>query len=276
MKITKTVAELQELLAKEQNIAFVPTMGALHEGHISLVTQARKTGGTVVVSVFVNPTQFNDPNDLEKYPRNLDADAQLLQSAGADIMFAPSVDQIYPEDMQVEACEGQWEELSKVMEGALRPGHFQGVVQVVSRLFDIVKPQYAFFGEKDFQQLAIIRSMIKGQTRDIQIIGCPIIRATDGLALSSRNALLSIDERAVASAIYAQITSLKTRIENELNIEIEKLVNESVENLKNIKYLCPEYIEVVDPDTLQPTSNRIRFRICTAVKCGSVRLIDNI
>lgn len=276
MKITKTVAELKELLAEQQDIALVPTMGALHQGHISLVEQARKIGKTVVVSVFVNPTQFNDPSDLEKYPRDLDADARLLQSAGADIMFAPSVDQIYPKDVQVVALEGRWEELATVMEGALRPGHFQGVVQVVGRLFDIVEPRYAFFGEKDFQQLAIIRSMVASEGRKIQIIGCPIVRAEDGLALSSRNALLSKDERSTAPAIYAEINALKARINNELDIEIEKLLNESIENLKNIKYLCPEYIEVVDPDTLQPTSDRTRFRICTAVKCGAVRLIDNI
>lgn len=276
MKIIKTVAQLQDELKGASDIALVPTMGALHAGHVSLVERARNIAQTVVVSVFVNPTQFNDPNDLEKYPRNLDADAAMLDAARADILFAPSVQEMYPQDMEVKALSGQWEQVARVMEGALRPGHFQGVVQVVGRLFDIVKPQKALFGEKDFQQLAVICAMVRDERRPIEIVGCPIVRAQDGLALSSRNALLSADERAVAPIIYSVLCDLKAKIKSDLSQSIEKLSQDAIANMKNNRYLCPEYIEVVDELTLLPTASRDHFRICTAVRCGSTRLIDNI
>ncbi|MEF9950440.1 MAG: pantoate--beta-alanine ligase, partial [Mucinivorans sp.] len=160
MQITKTVSELRAAVNGKTGIAFVPTMGALHQGHVSLVKKARSTGQTVVVSVFVNPTQFNDQNDLAKYPRTETADAELLAAAGADILFMPSVEEVYPKGAPL-AKGGKWEELAQVMEGARRPGHFGGVVQVVSRLLELVEPRWAMFGEKDFQQLAIIRSMVE-------------------------------------------------------------------------------------------------------------------
>ncbi|MEG0162468.1 MAG: pantoate--beta-alanine ligase [Mucinivorans sp.] len=237
MQITKTVAELNQALDEKTDIAFVPTMGALHNGHVSLVKKARSIGRTVVVSVFVNPTQFNDQTDLVKYPRTLEADAELLSAAGADILFAPSVDEVYPHDA-AQAQGGEWEYLAQVMEGARRPGHFSGVVQVVSRLFDLVKPRWAMFGEKDFQQLAIIRSMVAERSMEVEIVGCPIVRGADGLALSSRNALMNEGERTAAPLIYKELSALKAKIESTPSAEIEKLIEESIENLKNNKYLC--------------------------------------
>lgn len=278
MEITKTVEELQSALKGKADIVFVPTMGALHEGHISLVRKARTEGSIVVVSVFVNPTQFNDPTDLAKYPRTLEADAAMLAQAGADILFAPSVEQIYPKGAKssTNVERPAYMALAEVMEGALRPGHFEGVVQVVGRLFDLVNPQKAIFGEKDFQQLAILRAMTAHQARPIKIIGHPIVRDADGLALSSRNALLGADERAAAPLIYKELCDLKAKIDKDQGSTIENLSKQAIANLENNRYLCPEYIEVVDPQTLRPTVDRRNFRICTAVRCGSVRLIDNI
>ncbi len=187
MRSFTTVEGLQQALANSSDIGFVPTMGALHAGHLSLVEQARKNHPTVVVSVFVNPTQFNDPNDLKCYPRTLDADLALLEEAGVDYVFAPSVEEIYPTTDPRTFDFGQ---LDKVMEGATRPGHFNGVAQVVSRLFEIVKPRKAYFGEKDFQQIAVVREMVRQLGMPVEIVACPIVRDTDGLALSSRNTLL--------------------------------------------------------------------------------------
>lgn len=276
MRQTTTVGELREVLRGAKNIAFVPTMGALHDGHLALVARARELGKTVVVSVFVNPTQFNDKGDLAKYPRTLAADAALLAAAGVDVLFAPSVDEIYPDGVDVAPDMQPYASLIGVMEGAQRPGHFEGVVQVVGRLFDLVQPDKAIFGEKDFQQLAIIRAMVSQQGRAVEIIGHPIVRGADGLALSSRNALLGADERAAAPLIYKELCALKAEIEKNKALSIAKLLENAVENLKNNRYLCPEYIECVDPKTLQSTSDRLNFRLCAAVRCGSIRLIDNI
>lgn len=276
MRQTTTVGELREALRGAKNIVFVPTMGALHDGHLALVARARELGQTVVVSVFVNPTQFNDKGDLAKYPRTLAADAALLAAAGVDVLFAPSVDEIYPDGVDVAPDMQPYASLIGVMEGAQRPGHFEGVVQVVGRLFDLVQPDKAIFGEKDFQQLAIIRAMVSQQGRAVEIIGHPIVRGADGLALSSRNALLGADERAAAPLIYKELCALKAEIEKNKALSIEKLLENAVENLKNNRYLCPEYIECVDPKTLQSTSDRLNFRLCAAVRCGSIRLIDNI
>lgn len=276
MRQTTTVGELREVLRGAKNIAFVPTMGALHDGHLALVARARELGQTVVVSVFVNPTQFNDKGDLAKYPRTLAADAALLAAAGVDVLFAPSVDEIYPDGVDVAPDMQPYASLIGVMEGAQRPGHFEGVVQVVGRLFDLVQPDKAIFGEKDFQQLAIIRAMVSQQGRAVEIIGHPIVRGADGLALSSRNALLGADERAAAPLIYKELCALKAEIEKNKALSIAKLLENAVENLKNNRYLCPEYIECVDSKTLQSTSDRLNFRLCAAVRCGSIRLIDNI
>ena len=204
MKVFESVKELRAELdkAEQSGIGFVPTMGALHAGHRSLVERARRENGTVVVSVFVNPTQFNDKNDLKHYPRTPEADARLLEEAGADFVLMPSVEEIYP---QPDSRQFDFGLIDKVMEGATRPGHFNGVAQVVSRLFDIVRPARAYFGEKDFQQIAVIKSMVAQLALPIEIVECAIIRGEDGLALSSRNTLLDAAHRAAAPHIYATL-----------------------------------------------------------------------
>lgn len=271
MKRVKTVDQLLQALENvSSTVGFVPTMGALHSGHISLVKQAKAECGTVVVSIFVNPTQFNDPKDLEKYPRTVDADVQLLEKAGCDVVFTPSVEQIYPNNYDCPKFDLQGLDLP--MEGASRPGHFAGVVQVVNRLFEIVEPEKAYFGEKDFQQLAIIRQMEQQRGDEIVIVGCPIVRGDDGLALSSRNSLLNTKARCAAPVIYKAIekASRLTGSTKEI-IEKTKALIEQNEMLKVV------YIEIVDKKTLQKvdvvTNN---CQLCTAVMCDTVRLIDNI
>lgn len=277
MKIFNSVDELQAVLGSHKNIGFVPTMGALHEGHLSLVKRALDMCEVVVVSVFVNPTQFNDATDLERYPRNLSADAALLESAGTTYLFAPSVEEVYPagnatpyritsEDLLF---------LTTVMEGASRPGHFDGVVQVVGRLFDIVKPQKAFFGEKDFQQLTIIRAMVALQKRGIEIVGCPIVRAASGLARSSRNELLSEPQKVAAANIFKILTRLRIELQVDPK-EVAAKIEKAILDIDKIEYLCTEYVEVVEVATLAKWSEVGPFRICATVRCGNVRLIDNV
>ena len=202
MNIIHTVAELRAQVAcakaAGKQVGLVPTMGALHEGHASLIRRSVEECGCTVVSVFVNPTQFNDPNDLKNYPRTLEADCALIEALGADIVFAPTAEEMYPTpDTRVFS----YPPIDAVMEGARRPGHFNGVCQVVSKLFDMVQPDRAYFGEKDFQQIAVVRAMMKDQGFDFELVSCPIVRDERGLALSSRNALLSADERLMATAI---------------------------------------------------------------------------
>ena len=211
MKIATTVSELRAALEAmgEGAVGFVPTMGALHEGHISLVERARKECPKCVVSVFVNPTQFNDKNDLKHYPRTPEADAAMLEAAGVDVVFMPSVEEVYPEPDTRQFDFGQ---IDKVMEGATRPGHFNGVAQVVSRLFDLVKPDKAYFGEKDFQQIAVIKAMVEQLGLKVEIVECPIVRGEDGLALSSRNALLDKEHRAAAPHIYEVLHAATTKV----------------------------------------------------------------
>lgn len=276
MIIAKTLEEFNaayNALPNREDIGFVPTMGALHNGHISLVERAASTCRHTVVSIFVNPTQFNNPNDLATYPRTLEADCALLEKQGADIVFAPRVEDIYPlPDKRVFDLDG----LDSYGEGPRRPGHFNGVVQVVTRLFDIVKPAKAFFGEKDFQQLAILRHMAAKLGYGIEIIGCPIVRDTDGLARSSRNMLLSPAQRAAAPHIYATISKapelMKTYTPREV---IEQLAKEIDSN----KELETEYIELVDSTTLKPVKgwgDAEHIRLWCAVYARPVRLIDNI
>ena len=213
MKVVNTVAELNAALAplKREGVGFVPTMGALHAGHRSLVERARRENDTVVVSVFVNPTQFNDKNDLKNYPRTPEADCAILEAAGADIVFMPTVEVIYPEPDTRQFDFGM---VDKVMEGATRPGHFNGVAQVVSRLFALVNPARAYFGEKDFQQIAVIKAMVEQLAIDIEIVECAIVRGEDGLALSSRNELLTPEHRAAAPHIYATISQCASKMES--------------------------------------------------------------
>ncbi|MBE6209137.1 MAG: pantoate--beta-alanine ligase [Rikenellaceae bacterium] len=277
MKVVKTVAELRRELEtiSPEGLGFVPTMGALHEGHLSLVERARKENQTVVVSVFVNPTQFNDPNDLRNYPRTPEADAAMLETAGVDIVFMPSVEEMYPTpDTRV----FDFGTIDKVMEGATRPGHFNGVAQVVSRLFDMVRPARAYFGEKDFQQIAVIKAMVRQLGIRIEIVPCPIVRGEDGLALSSRNTLLTPEYRAAAPQIYAALKAGVEAVDTKTPAEVVTIIKNGIEQSGLLRAI---YVEIVDGDTLQSVhdwsaSEGGHIQCCVAVQAGDVRLIDNI
>lgn len=277
MKVIQTVEELRYILgtlrAEGKTIGFVPTMGALHEGHASLVRRAVDENDVAVVSVFVNPTQFNDQNDLIKYPRTLKADCELLAKEGVDIVFAPSVEEMYPEP---DTRRFDYAPLDTVMEGKFRPGHFNGVCQVVSKLFAMVEPHKAYFGEKDFQQLAIIREMTKRLHLPVCIVGCPIVRESDGLALSSRNARLSDKEReqalAISQTLFASLEYAQTHTVDETQAFVEK-------SIADAEGLELEYFELVDGCSLQKISSweETNYAVgCITVFCGEVRLIDNI
>jgi pantoate--beta-alanine ligase len=275
MKTFSKVSDLKKELATldSAGIGFVPTMGALHAGHRSLVEKARRECKTVVVSVFVNPTQFNDKNDLRNYPRTPEADAAILEAAGADYVLMPSVEEIYPEPDTREFDFGQ---VDKVMEGATRPGHFNGVAQVVSRLFSIVEPKKAYFGEKDFQQIAVIKAMVEQLGLDVEIVECPIIRDVDGLALSSRNTLLTAEYRAAAPHIYEVISQCAAKSKELTPAELTKWVVEQVEADGLLKVI---YFQAVDATSLQQVTSweeSPRIQGCIAVQAGEIRLIDNI
>lgn len=277
MKVIHTIEDLQaglsELKAQGKKVGLVPTMGALHAGHASLVKRSVNENEVTVVSVFVNPTQFNDKNDLVKYPRTLEADCKLLENCGATFVFAPSAEEMYPEpDMR----QFSYAPLDTVMEGAFRPGHFNGVCQIVSKLFDTVKPHRAYFGEKDFQQLAIIREMVRQMKFDLEIVGCPIVREEDGLALSSRNARLSSDERENALNISRTLFKSRTFAATHSVSETQKMVEDAIAAAPGLRL---EYFEIVDGDTLQKIGdwNETSYAVgCITVFCGEVRLIDNI
>ena len=275
MKSYSTVSELREALLphRDKTIGFVPTMGALHQGHISLVERARKECDTVVVSVFVNPTQFNDKTDLKNYPRTPEADAAMLEAAGVDYVLFPSVEEIYPEpDTRV----FDFGLVDKVMEGATRPGHFNGVAQVVSRLFAIVEPDKAYFGEKDFQQIAVIRAMMAQLGLTLEVVDCPIIRDTDGLALSSRNTLLTPEHRAAAPHIYEVLSAAATKLGQMTPQQLTEWVVAEVESNPLLKVI---YFQAVDSLSLQQVENwdaSDRIQGCIAVQAGQIRLIDNI
>ncbi len=277
MKVVKTVAELRSELAQTapEGLGFVPTMGALHEGHLSLVERARRESQTVVVSVFVNPTQFNDPNDLRNYPRTPEADIRLLEAAGVDVVFMPSVEEMYPTpDTRV----FDFGTIDKVMEGATRPGHFNGVAQVVSRLFDMVRPARAYFGEKDFQQIAVIKAMVRQLALSVEIVPCPIVRGEDGLALSSRNTLLTPEYRQAAPQIYAALKAGVEAVDNKTPQQVVNIVTEEIERGGLLRVI---YVQIVDGLTLQPVESWSvpeggAIQCCVAVQAGDVRLIDNI
>lgn len=277
MKIYKTTKGIENALrvlrAESKTIGLVPTMGALHAGHLSLVERCVAENDVCVVSVFVNPTQFNNQTDLEKYPRTLEADAALLAGAKCSILFAPSVKQIYPKpDTRV----FDFGQLDKVMEGVHRPGHFNGVGQVVSRLFDIVKPGKAYFGEKDYQQLAIIRKMVKDYKYPIEIVGCPIVREKDGMALSSRNMRLSKDER--KRAVRISQTLFKS-VEMAATKSLEEVKQWVIDEINKDSILNVEYYDIVNSETMQSVKSwkdADKITGCITVYCGEVRLIDNI
>jgi pantoate--beta-alanine ligase len=276
MFLVETIKELQnkiEALKGEGKVGFVPTMGALHNGHISLVEKAVLETGVVVVSIFVNPTQFNDKSDLEKYPRNLEADLKLLEKTGCNIVFAPDTKEVYP---QTDTRKFDFGPLENVMEGKHRPGHFNGVAQVVSRLFDIVKPDKAYFGLKDFQQLAVINNLVKQLKLPVEIVPCDIVREESGLAMSSRNELLSVDERANASIISETLFKAKELAGVK---SVQELTKWMVDNINKNKYMTVEYVEIVDDIQLQPVKSWDEKKTkvaCVAAFCGKVRLIDNI
>ena len=280
MEIIKTKNKLQELVGKLKNngktIGLVPTMGALHEGHLQLIRRCAKENDVCIVSIFVNPTQFNDKNDLAKYPRTLEADAKLLEKNNCFAIFAPEVDEVYSSEELNSTFEFNFNGLDEVMEGKFRPGHFNGVVQIVGKLFELTTPDKAYFGEKDFQQLAIIRHLVATKSYPIEIIGCPIVREESGLALSSRNALLSESEKQIATNIYK--TLLKS-IDYQNKKSIKETIDWVITTINNIGGLRVEYFEIVDGKTLQSIQNwdDANYIVgCITVFCGTVRLIENI
>lgn len=277
MLVVDTIEQLRSYLAaaraEGKSVGLVPTMGALHEGHASLVARSVAENGVTVVSVFVNPTQFNDKGDLERYPRTLDADCRLLERLGADCVFAPSVEEVYPEP---DTREFDFTPLDKVMEGIYRPGHFNGVAQIVSKLFMYVEPDRAYFGEKDFQQLAIIREMVRQMDFKLTIVGCPIVREDDGLALSSRNALLTESQRRTALAISKTLFASVAYAKQHTLAETKQMVEQAIADTEGLEL---EYYEIVDGNTLQPLTawDDASYVVgCITVYCGKVRLIDNI
>ena len=281
MLIIRTVAELGEYVSNERkngrSIGLVPTMGALHAGHISLVTKAVSENDIVLVSLFVNPTQFNNPTDLATYPRKEEDDFALLREAGASAVFAPSVEEIYPGGVEGrERHEFELGTAATVMEGKYRPGHFQGVAEIVSKLFRMATPTRAYFGEKDFQQIAVIRNMVASEGIDVEIVACPIKRADDGLALSSRNALLTPEQRAIAPKIYR---SLKASLDYAKEHSVQATHDMVVESINAQPELDVEYYEIVDGRTLLPVAEWEESDSvvgCITVYCGKIRLIDNI
>lgn len=280
MKVINKTSDLQAIIEQFKNdgksIGLVPTMGALHKGHLSLVKNSISNNDITVVSIFVNPTQFNNPNDLASYPRTVDKDLELLQTIGCDIVFAPEADDIYSKSETDSRFEFDFEGLDKVMEGKFRPGHFNGVVQIVSKLFDLVCPDRAYFGEKDFQQLAIIRLMTRRYNLPIEIVPCPIVREDSGLALSSRNSLLKDNEKQVASHIYAVLNESRQFVPQTEVEELKQCVIAAIEQKPELKV---EYFDIVDGHTLKSIGkwDECDYVVgCITVFCGNVRLIDNI
>jgi len=277
MQVVKHINELQSVLSSKRkeglSIGFVPTMGALHEGHLSLVEKAGVETDFVVVSIFVNPTQFNDKGDLDRYPRDLQKDVDMLLPTSCKLVFAPEAEEIYPEP---DTRQFNFGALEQVMEGKFRPGHFNGVAQVVSRLFEIVQPDKAFFGQKDFQQLAIINEMVRKLQLSVEVIPCPIIRENDGLAMSSRNILLSAEQR--KNAVHISVTLFEAANKTS-ELSVEELVWWVTNRINENEYLNTEYFEIVDSITLQPVrswNEKVEKVGCIAVHCGKVGLIDNI
>ena len=279
MQIIETVGELLTYVenCKQKGIksGLVPTMGALHEGHLSLVRKSLQDNDITIVSIFVNPTQFNNPEDLASYPRQQENDFKLLAKEGVDIVFAPTVDEIYPEDFNRNR-KFNLGSVSEVMEGKYRPGHFQGVALIVNRLFQLCRPTRAYFGMKDFQQIAVIRQLIKEEGLEIELVACPIVREDNGLALSSRNLLLNNHEREQAASIHSTLEQSR-KIKSERGVaETTRWVTERLNEIPGFKV---EYFEIVDGSTLLPIddwSEAAHPVGCITVYVGKVRLIDNI
>ena len=277
MKVFNFIVDIQRFVEEKRNeglkIGFVPTMGALHEGHLSLINRAKKENDIVICSVFVNPIQFNNLSDLEKYPRTPEKDIEKLEQAGCDAVFMPSAEEMYPEKVSDHYDFG---DLERVMEGACRPGHFNGVAIVVRKLFEIVNPDKAYFGEKDFQQLAIIKKMVQNLNMNLEIVPCPIIRENDGLAMSSRNVRLNETERAIAPKIFA---TLNDAISKKVSMTPAEMKEYTLAKYAEIKEFDVEYVEITDETNLKSLENWNECdhaRIFVALQLGPVRLIDNV
>lgn len=277
MKVYNFIVDIQRFVEEKHNlglkVGFVPTMGALHDGHLSLINRAKKENDIVVSSVFVNPIQFNNPTDLEKYPRTPERDIEKLEQAGCDAVFMPSVEEMYPEKVEEHYDFG---DLERVMEGACRPGHFNGVAVVVRKLFEITNPDRAYFGEKDFQQLAIIKKMVQNLNMNLEIVPCPIIRENDGLAMSSRNVRLNETERAIAPQIFATLNDATTKKDSMSPVEMRQY---ALDKFAAIKEFDVEYVEITDEINLKSIKswNECEHaRIFVALQLGPVRLIDNV
>jgi len=281
MLVFKTVRELQQFLSTvaSNSTGFVPTMGALHQGHLSLIEKSQQQNELTVCSVFVNPTQFNNKEDLLNYPRNISADIQFLACFDCDneekrvVLFLPSENEIYPNKIEKNYDFGN---LSLVMEAQHRPGHFNGVAMVIERFFDIVQPTKAYFGEKDFQQLAVVRNLVKQLNLSVQIIGCPIVREANNLAMSSRNERLTPEQKEQAANIYKFLQHAKQHAKT---LTVEEVKNNFVDSIKNIPTLQLEYFEIADGNTLLSINNWSETNYCVAfvaVFVGNVRLIDNV
>ncbi len=277
MNVYNFIVDIQRFVEEKHNlgleVGFVPTMGALHEGHISLINRAKKENDIVVCSVFVNPIQFNNPADLEKYPRTPEKDIEKLEQAGCDAVFMPTAEEMYPNKVEDHYDFG---DIEHVMEGACRPGHFNGVAIVVRKLFEIVNPNKAYFGEKDFQQLAIIKKMVRDLNMNLEIVPCPIVREIDGLAMSSRNVRLNEAERAIAPKIFATLNDSITKKDAMSPSEMKKY---TLDKYAEIKEFDVEYVEITDEINLKSLENWNECdhaRIFVALQLGPVRLIDNV
>ncbi len=276
MKIFRTRAEvhnyLEQIKLEGKTVGFVPTMGALHEGHLSLIDAARKKTDVVVCSIFVNPTQFNDKKDLENYPRPIEDDIYRLEEANCAVLFLPEVDEMYN---STDPWHIELNNLDNILEGEIRPGHYQGVTQIVKKLFDIVKPDYAFFGQKDFQQFVVISYMVKKLGINVQLIRCPIIREMDGLAMSSRNVYLSSEDRRNALALFKALTKAKADFDK---LSIPQIKQNALDYLLKAPGIETEYFEVYNADTFEPASSKQTDNIIAlvAARVGKIRIIDNM
>lgn len=277
MKIITLISEMQSLadsLRREgKAIGFVPTMGFLHEGHLSLMRRARQECDAVIASIFVNPTQFGPGEDFERYPRDEEGDRMKCESAKVDVLFMPSAAEMYPEKPSVFV---DVEGISDILEGAIRPGHFRGVTTVVSKLFNIVKPHKAFFGQKDFQQCAVIKRMVTGLNLDVEVVVLPTVREQDGLAMSSRNSYLNAHERRAATVVFHALSAAEQLVRAGVK-EPEKVKNKMLAVLREEQGIAVDYIEIADPDTLTPLDAvKNKLVILVAVRIGRTRLIDNL
>lgn len=276
MEIFRTRAEvrkyLERLKPEGRSVGLVPTMGALHQGHLSLIDAARRKADAVVCSIFVNPTQFNDKNDLANYPRPIEDDIRKLEEANCDVLFLPEVEEMYN-------SEDKWHielnNLDNILEGEIRPGHYQGVTQIVKKLFDIVSPDYAFFGQKDFQQFVVVSYMVKKLGVDVQLVMCPIVREDDGLAMSSRNVYLSAEDRQHALSLFKALTKAKADFGN---LSLPELKQKAMEYLSDAAGIEPEYFELYNADTFEPAASKHAEKIIAlvAARVGTIRIIDNM